>query len=80
MFSARLGADPNAPGPAPPLNGQNPATTRFIETNVDYQDVSLLFEYAFEKRFSAFVEAPFRFLNPEVNANAVGLRRSASGH
>jgi hypothetical protein len=67
-----LGVDPNAPGPAPPLNGRDPATTRFIETNVDYQDISLEFEYALVPEFSAFVEAPFRFLDPEVNDNTAG--------
>jgi hypothetical protein len=67
------GADPDAPGPAPPLNGGNPATTRFIETNVDYQDISVEIEYAFSPDFSAIIEAPFRFLNPEVNDNTAGF-------
>ncbi len=67
-----LGVDPDAPGPAPPLNGSDPATTRFIETNVDYQDISVDFEYALSPEFSAFVEAPFRFLDPEVNDNTAG--------
>jgi hypothetical protein len=67
------GADPDAPGPAPPLNGRDPATTRFIETSVDYQDISLEFEYALSPNFSAVVEVPFRILDPEVNENAAGF-------
>jgi hypothetical protein len=69
------GVDPNAPGPAPSLNNTN----RIIETNVDYQDVSLLFEYAFEPKFSGFIEAPFRFLDPEVNANTSGFADLQAG-
>ena len=67
------GADPHAPGPAPPLNGGNPATTRFIETSVDYQDISVELEYALTPDFSVVIEAPFRFLNPEVNDNTSGF-------
>ena len=43
------------------------------ETRVDYQDVRAYFEYAPTSRLSGFVEIPFRFLNPEVNANTAGL-------
>jgi hypothetical protein len=73
LAQAGLGGDPNAPGPAPPLNGGNPARTRFIETSVDYQDISLNLEYAFDRELSLFVEAPFRFLDPEINDNTGGL-------
>jgi hypothetical protein len=51
----------NAPGP------------RLAETNVDYQDIRSYFEFAFTPRFSAFIDVPFRFLNPEQNANASGF-------
>jgi hypothetical protein len=51
----------NAPGP------------RLSETRVDYQDISSYVEVALDKRFSCFVEAPFRFLNPEQNANTAGF-------
>jgi hypothetical protein len=73
------GADPDAPGPAPPLDGRDPNTTRFIETNVDYQDINLELEYALAPDFSAIVEAPFRFLNPEVNDNTAGLADIQAG-
>jgi hypothetical protein len=74
-----VGADRDAPGPAPPLNGADPNTTRFIETNIDYQDIMLDFEYAFTTDFSIFVETPFRFLNPEVNANTAGFADLQAG-
>lgn len=59
--------DPNAPGP--PL----------IETNVDYQELRPYFEYAFTTRWSAFVEAPIRFINPEQNANEAGFGNLVAG-
>ena len=43
------------------------------ETNIDYQDISGYIEYAFAPRFSAFFEAPYRFLNPTINQNADGF-------
>jgi hypothetical protein len=43
------------------------------ESNVDDQEVSVYLEYAFCPQFSAFAEVPFRFLNPENNANHAGL-------
>jgi hypothetical protein len=74
-----LGADPNAPGPAPALNGRDPNTTRFIETNVDYQDINLELEYALSQEFSVFLETPFRFLNPDVNDNTSGFADMQAG-
>jgi hypothetical protein len=53
--------DPRAKGPPLP------------ETNVDYQEVTPYFEYAFNPRLSAFVYIPVRFINPQANANAAGL-------
>lgn len=44
-----------------------------VETNVDYQDISVYGEYAFNRRFSVFAEVPYRFLNPTVDPNANGL-------
>ena len=44
-----------------------------METRVNYQDIRPYFEYAPSDRFSAFVEVPFRFLNPEQNANTAGV-------
>ncbi len=53
--------DPNAKGPPLP------------EKSVDYQELRSYLEIALDKRFSAFVEVPVRWINPDVNANAVGL-------
>jgi hypothetical protein len=53
--------DPSAPGP------------RLPETSVDYQDIAGYLEYAFGPRFSVFVNAPVRFLNPQQNANTAGF-------
>ncbi len=53
--------DPHAPGPPLP------------ETSVDYQDISAYMEWAPRDRFSVFVEMPYRFLNPEQNANVNGI-------
>jgi hypothetical protein len=55
------GVDPHAPGP------------RLPETSVDYQDISAYAEVALSNRLSGFVEVPFRFLNPDQNANTEGL-------
>ncbi|MEO1614434.1 MAG: transporter [Planctomycetota bacterium] len=43
------------------------------ETNVDYNDVTSYFELAFSPDSSVFLEAPFRFLNPELNDNVSGF-------
>ncbi len=43
------------------------------EPRIDYQDLSGYLELAANERLSGFVELPWRFLNPEVNANANGL-------
>jgi hypothetical protein len=40
---------------------------------VDFQDLSGYLEVALTERFSGFVEVPWRFLNPEVNANTNGV-------
>jgi len=53
--------DPDAAGPPLP------------ETEVDYQDIMLYMENAFNDRFSIFAELPVRFLNPEVNQNTAGF-------
>ncbi|MBI3466013.1 MAG: hypothetical protein HY000_23615 [Planctomycetes bacterium] len=43
------------------------------ETSVDYQDIRLYAENAFNDRFSVFGELPIRFLNPVMNNNTAGL-------
>jgi hypothetical protein len=43
------------------------------ETGIAYQQLSAYLEVAATERFSAFVEVPQRWLNPEVNANTEGF-------
>lgn len=50
-------------GPGPPA----------IETSVDYQEFIPYLEWAFNERFSVFVETPIRLINPDVNQNAGGF-------
>ena len=49
------------------------------ETRINYQDLSGYLEIAGSTRWSAFVETPIRFLNPEINANATGLADMNAG-
>ena len=49
------------------------------ETRVDYQEVSGYLEALLAPRLSAFVEAPVRFFNGEVNDNAAGLSDMNAG-
>jgi hypothetical protein len=49
------------------------------EPRIDYQDLSAYLEIARRDRLSAFVELPWRFLNPEVNANANGFSDMNAG-
>lgn len=44
----------------------------FVETRIDYQDLVSFAEYSWTPWFSVFMEAPYRWLNPEVNANRSG--------
>jgi hypothetical protein len=59
FFYARSG--PSGPGLPKP------------EPRIDYQDLSAYLELMPRSGFSAFVEVPWRFLNPEVNPDANGL-------
>ncbi len=43
------------------------------ERRVDYQDVLGYLEWVAAPRVSLFVEGPYRFLNPQVNANVSGF-------
>lgn len=43
------------------------------EPRIDYQDLSAYLEIAATDRLSGFIEAPWRFLNPEVNPDHNGL-------
>jgi hypothetical protein len=66
----RVGTPPPDPHAAGPVG---------IETRVDYQDITAYGELALDNKFSVFVEAPFRFLNPEVNANTAGFADMNAG-
>jgi hypothetical protein len=43
------------------------------ERSIDFQDLSVYIEKTFAERWSAFVELPTRFLNPDINENAAGF-------
>jgi hypothetical protein len=60
----------------PALGGVGPPLP---ETKIDYQDITGYFEYAAGERLSAFVEVPWRFLNPEQNANVNGYADMNAG-
>jgi hypothetical protein len=49
------------------------------EPRIDYQDLSAYLELAPCERLSGFVEVPWRFLNPEVNADTNGLADMNAG-
>ena len=53
--------DPNAKGPPLP------------ESQVDYQEAELLVEKTIGCRASVFIEAPWRWINPEINTNENGF-------
>jgi hypothetical protein len=63
IFYAKCGCflTPDAHGPPLP------------ERNIDFQELTSTVEYAFSRRFSAFVNLPVRFLNPDSNLNQAGL-------
>jgi hypothetical protein len=67
FFYAKCGCFRGSPGP--PLG----------ESSVNFQDVSAYLEVAFGNRFSAFVEVPVRFLDPELNRVSDGLADSNAG-
>lgn len=46
---------------------------------VDYQELVATGEYAFSERFSAFVDLPTRYINPQNNVNDAGLGDIAFG-
>src|SRR5262249_26828125 len=62
--------------PGPRFGGPGPAQA---ETRVDYQDLSTYLEVTLVPWLSGFVEAPYRFLNPEVNGNTSGFADMNAG-
>jgi hypothetical protein len=67
LYGTWARAVPGAPGP--PLR----------ECNLDYQDLVAYLELSPVQGFSSFVEAPLRFLNPEINANTAGYGDLSAG-
>jgi hypothetical protein len=58
----------------PPLFQTNAKGPPLPESRINsYQDISAYIEYAPIQRASAFVEVPYRFINPDANANANGF-------
>ncbi|OAI46956.1 hypothetical protein AYO44_01905 [Planctomycetaceae bacterium SCGC AG-212-F19] len=49
------------------------------ETRVDYEDWLVQLEYAWTRRFSTFIEAGARAINPELNNNAAGWTDTNAG-
>lgn len=49
------------------------------EVSVDYQTIESYMEYAFGPRFSGFLTAPVRFLNPQVNDPEAGFGDMETG-
>src|SRR5262249_43051048 len=43
------------------------------EPSVDFQEISTYLEWAASDRFSVFIDAPVRFINPELNADHAGF-------
>ncbi|MBL8799412.1 MAG: hypothetical protein JNM56_36355 [Planctomycetia bacterium] len=70
FFYPKCGCFRGAPAPFTDLSADGPPLP---ESEVDYQEFSLYMEYAFSQRLSAFVETPFRLINPVVNNNSAGL-------
>jgi hypothetical protein len=66
-FYAKCGCFPDGRGP------------RLAETSVDFQDISGYLEIAANNRLSGFLEVPFRFLNPDQNANTAGFSDMNAG-
>jgi hypothetical protein len=68
-FYAKCGCFQTPDAKGPPLG----------ETSVDFQDVTAYLEYAPSPMFSVFAEFPYRFLNPDNNANASGYADMNAG-
>lgn len=56
-----------------PRSGAEGPGPRLPETSVDYQEASLYAERAWSELCSTFINAPARWINPEVNDNASGF-------
>ena len=68
-----LGADPDAPGPAPSSGPQ------LLETIVDYQLLQADLELMLTDNVSVILAAPVRLLNPTINDNTAGMSDLQAG-
>jgi hypothetical protein len=50
-----------------------------VEKKVDYQELSAYVEYSFLPNFSAFVDVPVRFINPQLNPDNTGFGNVQAG-
>mgnify|MGYP000055234452 CR=1 FL=1 len=71
--------NPEAPGPVGPVIPGAILSSPLIETSLDYQDIRLDYEHAFNERFSVFVEAPIRFIDGDVIGSTEGLADVRAG-
>jgi hypothetical protein len=84
LFRLRFDDNFNNPRPSrgeffwPKTGPGNPGPPR-PETSVDYQELTAFLEARLTDRLSGFVEAPERFVHPEVNAHAVGFGDMSAG-
>jgi hypothetical protein len=67
FFYPTCGCFPGAPGPPLP------------ESSVDYQELEADIEFALARRFSVFLEVPYRFIDPVANDNTSGFSDLRAG-
>jgi len=65
--------DPNAPGPSGTVIPGMILSSPLIETDLDYQEIRLDYEYALRHNFSLFAEVPVRFTDGETLGSESGL-------
>lgn len=65
--------NPDAPGPTGTVIPDLILLSPLIETELDYQEIRLDFEYALSRKFSLFAEVPVRFVDGKVLGSSSGL-------
>ena len=78
FFYSKCGCFATLPGNNPQFDPKAAGPPK-LETNVDYQELRPYVEVAFSNRFSVFVDAPVRFINPDQNDNATGFGNLLAG-
>ena len=71
--------NPNAPGPTGTWTPGAILTSPLIETDLDYQEIRLDFEYAFRSNFSLFAELPYRSIDGEILPSYSGIADIRAG-